>query len=111
MAKGRTVDFDTWRKTLDSIIETQEKTVEIILNKFKNAEKEHPELLVPYAKQFYFQKLMDEYMKLLDNKLMRDVAEALKDYYVFVIDENGLPVMISKTMYEGKKNKYGMLYK
>ncbi len=95
----RVVEYKVWRKTLDSILKVQEVTIEYLKERFFNAEKEHDPTLVPYAKQFYFQKLTQEYMNYLDNKMMRDISEKLKDDYIFAINHEGIPMLFVKEAY------------
>ena len=101
------VPYEVWVDTLDSIIKIQEETISELKERIVMAEKEHDKMLLPYAKQFYFQKLTAEYTNYLENKLMRKMAERLKDAYVFAINEAGLPMLLNKKTYELSMKLFG----
>jgi len=106
-SRYKIIPFEEWKETLDEIIELQEATVKELKERFLLAEKEHDATLIPYVKQFYFEKLVKEYTNLLDNKLMRKMGERYKDKYVFAINESGIPVIMNKKTYEMSLKYFG----
>ena len=96
----RVIPYEEWKETLDSIIEVQERNIQLFMEKLSIVEKEHPKPLVPYVKQHIMDKLVKEYTSYVENLLMRESAEINKDKYVYAITESGLPMLLNKKTYE-----------
>jgi len=107
------VTFEEWKETLENILSCQKGTIDVLLEELSNADNNHPKMLVPYVKQFLFEKLKTEYLRYVDNTLMLKVGSRLKDFYYFALNQEGLPMLVPKKPHDWltKQYKGGEVYR